>query len=273
MLNLKSSTFRTQDQQPITYYDSQKFTLPPIVMVHGFPFNHKMWTEQIELLQNDYRIITYDIRGFGESIGSDNFFTMEILANDFIALLDHLKLKTVTAIGLSMGGYVVLRAHDKAPERFIGLVLADTQATADSDEVKIKRSAAVELIKQKGLEQFADRIAKHVVANHDSIEKIRPMILSNPKEGVIGGHFALMTRTDTSKSLHKITVPTLILVGEKDFVTNTDASMCMHELIPLSVMKIIPHAGHVSNIDNPKEFNLALSEFLPRIYFQKRIGL
>lgn len=266
--SFKSQSFKTKDLHPIAYYDSGEMHLPAIILVHGFPFTHQMWDEQIEFLKGAYRTITYDVRGFGESVSDDHFFTMETLSNDFLELMDHLELKTTIALGLSMGGYIVLRAHEKAPERFSGLVLADTQATADSDDTKIKRSATLLAIKEKGLEVFADTFLKNVLAKHESMEKVQPLykiITGTKKAGIMGALLALISRTDTSKSLRKITVPTLILVGEKDFITTTDASLKMHEHIPLSEMKIIEQAGHLSNIDCPEEFNLALAAFLLKV--------
>src|SRR2546423_12838495 len=80
----------------------------PIVLLHGFPFNRSLWREQVAALSATHRVITPDLRGFGETTATDEPATMEMLAEDVAALLDALKLDRVVLGGLSMGGYVAL---------------------------------------------------------------------------------------------------------------------------------------------------------------------
>jgi 3-oxoadipate enol-lactonase len=87
----------------------------PIVFIHGFPFSHKMWKPQIENLPNHIHAIVYDVRGHGFSDVGDGQFTIELFVDDLIALLNHLSIEKAVLCGLSMGGYIALRAMEKHP--------------------------------------------------------------------------------------------------------------------------------------------------------------
>ena len=109
-----------------------------VVLIHGFPFSHEMWQPQLANLGNRFRAIAYDLRGHGGTNAGDGQYTLEFLVDDLIALLDHLRIKKAVLCGLSMGGYIALRAVQRNPERILGLILADTQAKADSNETKLR---------------------------------------------------------------------------------------------------------------------------------------
>ncbi len=110
----------------------------PIIFVHGFPFDHRMWDSQIEELSRDYYCITYDIRGLGESPAGNGQFTMESFVDDLETIIDELKLKLPVLCGLSMGGYISLRAMERMEKRFRALILCDTKALADDNTGKLK---------------------------------------------------------------------------------------------------------------------------------------
>ena len=243
----------------------------PVVFVHGFPFNHAMWEPQMLTLPNEYRAIAYDVRGHGESDVADGIYSIEFFVDDLIALLDHLVLKQVVLCGLSMGGYIALRAIERHPDRFKGLVLCDTRSEADPTEAKVKRSASIKAVKTNGVKAFAEGFVKAVFApqtfekNPAAVEKIKSAIVGNSPLGICGTLLALASRTDTSASLPNIKVPTLILVGEQDAITPVAASQAMNEKIQGSELHVIPNAAHMSNLENTEAFNAALLKFLKRL--------
>jgi 3-oxoadipate enol-lactonase len=243
----------------------------PIILIHGFPFSSEMWKGQIQMLQSykkNLRVITYDLRGHGQSDVGDGQFTIELLVNDLIALLDYLKITKTILCGFSMGGYVALRSIEREPDRFRALILCDTMSTADSNEAKIKRANSVELIKKEGIARYAEPFLKAVFApqtfdtNPGIIEEMRRIILSSSPLGVCGALLAMAGRTDTSEALSKIAVPTLILVGEHDAVTPQTAAKSMHGRIPNSEIHLIRNAGHMSNLENSVMFDEYLNKFL-----------
>lgn len=250
------------------YTDSgDKNSTNTITLIHGFPFNHEMWEPQIELLKKDNRVIAYDIRGHGKSEVGDGQYSLELFVDDLIGLLDHLGIEKTIVCGLSMGGYISLRAVERNPERIKAMVLCDTSSLADSNEAKLKRMASIKMIKNDGLHVFAEGFVKVIFspkslsAKISAIEIIKNMILSNSALGVCGTLLALAGRTDTTDSLSKITVPTLILVGENDTVTPPKLSQLMHEKISNSEFHVIRDAAHMSNLENTNEFNQYLLNF------------
>jgi 3-oxoadipate enol-lactonase len=259
------------DGDEIFYVDAGISKATPIVLIHGFPFSHEMWDPQIEALQKQFRVIAYDLRGHGKSGVGDGQYTLEFFVDDLLGLLDHLKLERAVLCGLSMGGYIALRAVERNPERVQGLILADTQAKADSNEAKLKRAAAIKSVKAMGVKAYAEGFVKSVFApqtlanNKAAVEKIRGIIQSNSSLGICGGLLALASRTDTTESLPGIKVPTLILVGEHDASTPPSASQEMHNRIPNSEIYVIPNAAHLSNLENSEKFNEHLLDFLGRL--------
>jgi len=229
-----------------------------------------MWDAQAALLEKNFFVVTYDQRGHGGSAVGDGQFPLEFLVDDLIGVLDFLKLPKAILCGLSMGGYIALRAVERNPERGLGLVLCDTRSEADSNEAKVKRAAGIKTVKGDGVDAFAEGFLKAVfppesfTAHKEAVDKTRGMMKANPPLGVAGTLLALATRTDTTASLANIRVPTLILVGEKDGITPVAAAESMKAKIPGSQMFVIPGAGHLSNLDNPTVFNAHLETFLAR---------
>lgn len=242
----------------------------PIVFIHGFPFNHSMWEPQMKALPNHFRAITYDVRGHGESDVGDGQYSIEFFVDDLIALMDHLVIKQAVLCGLSMGGYIALRAVERHPERVSGLILCDTRSEADSDEGKVKRSATVRSVRTHGVATFAEEFVKLVFApetfeaNPLLVASIREMIEANKPLGICGTALALGGRTDTTKALASIKVPTLVIVGEHDTLTPPAAAQAMQSKIRGSELRIIPRAAHLTNLENSAEFNNHLVGFLYR---------
>ncbi len=243
----------------------------PVVFIHGFPFSHLMWEPQMKALPNNIRAITYDVRGHGESDVADGIYTIEFFVDDFIALLDHLCIERAVVCGLSMGGYVALRAIERHPERFLALVLCDTRSEADPNEGKVKRSASIKAVKTDGVAAFADGFVKAVFAestfkrNPAAVEGIKDLIKANSPIGICGTLLALAARTDTTAALSAIKVPTLILVGAEDKLTPPSASESLRDRITRSELHVVPGAAHMSNIENPDEFNRHLISFLKTV--------
>jgi pimeloyl-ACP methyl ester carboxylesterase len=243
----------------------------PVLFVHGFPFSHKIWLNQIEVVSRDYYAIAYDVRGHGESYVGDGQFTVEGHVDDLFSLLDAMKLPRVVVIGLSMGGYIALRALEREPDRFLAAVLCDTRSEADSSDAKLKRHANILLVKREGSEVFADRFLqaifaeKSYVTKPDAVELVRQIIARTPPLSIAGTLLALAGRTDTTGSLSNIGIPTLILVGEHDGITPPSAAEAMHALIPHSELHVVPAAAHMSNLENPEFFNEKLLHFLRRV--------
>ena len=243
----------------------------PVLFIHGFPFSHEMWKQQMELVSKTYRAITYDIKGHGLSDVGDGQYTIEGHVDDLFALLDHLHLDRVVIVGLSMGGYITLRALERNQDRFRAAVLCDTRSEADTPEGKLRRFGGMVEVKKSGSQQFADTFLKSVFApaslttKPEAVEAIRRIIARTPPLSISGTLLALAARTDTTGVLPLIRIPVLILVGAVDQVTPPAASQAMHERIKDSELQIVPGAAHMSNLENTEFFNRALLSFLDRV--------
>ena len=240
----------------------------PIVLIHGYPFNRSLWTEQIPALSNDYRIIAPDLRGFGDSDASQDPSTMNRLAADVAELMDHLQIPRATIGGLSMGGYVALAFYKQFAPRVRALVLADTRAQADTEEAKQTREQQAEKALSEGMAGIADAmlpklLTPETVSKRPEIVKfIRDMMLKTKPEGAAAALRGMADREDQTELLPKISVPTLIVVGAEDAITPVADSEKMHHAIRESRLVVLDHAGHVSNVERPQQFNDALLHFL-----------
>lgn len=124
----------------------------PILFVHGYPLNRRMWQPQLEALSQDAHIIAPDLRGHGDSTPTDGVYTMELLAEDCAKLLDYLNIhEKVVLCGLSMGGYISFAFARKYPGRLTGLILTATRAAPDTQEGKLNRQRSIELAKEQGI--------------------------------------------------------------------------------------------------------------------------
>ena len=195
------------------YIDIGISTATPVVLIHGFPFSHRMWTfpgGQTEALASTNRVIAYDVRGHGDSEVGDGQYTIELFVDDLIGLLDHLSIAKTVVVGLSMGGYIALRAIERHPDRFRGLVLCDTKSEGDSNDAKIKRAASIKAVKANGPRQFAQNFVANVFtpdsfnARPEAVKAIQSIIERTAPLSLCGTMLALAARTDTTPALASI---------------------------------------------------------------------
>jgi len=257
----------TANNQTVSYIDEGLVNASTIIFIHGFPLNKAMWNKQVGELKENYRVIAYDIRGHGNSDAGDDDFSIELFVNDLLSLMDTLKIDKTILCGFSMGGYIALNAIENYPERFNALLLCDTNCAADLSEAKEKRMKTIEIIKEKGLEQYAEESLKKLFApisfskQIEEITIVREMIMKTSKQSLFKTLHALAERAETCTKLHEIKVPVLIMVGREDEITPPDVALSMHEKIKGSTIHIIDHAGHLSNMENPEQFNNQLRKF------------
>lgn len=256
----------------VSYLDEGPIDAPVIVFIHGFPFNKSMWNSQVEALKDQYRVIAYDVRGHSDSDSGTVQFSIEQFVSDLIGFMDALKIEKATLCGLSMGGYIALNALENYAQRFDALILCDTQCTADTPETKEKRMKAIENIKKHGVEQYADESIKNLFAPESfqtrlsEIAAIKAMIRNTSPQSISQTLLALASRKETCSILPFIKIPVLIMVGEKDMLTPPSAARRMHEKIKGSLLNILDHAGHLSNMENPDAFNSQLIKFVSSVY-------
>ena len=249
-------------------YDDQGSGDTPVVLLHGFPLDKSMWEAQVQALCGEFRVITPDLRGHGESQVTPGPYTMELLADDLTGFLDALDIQQVTLGGFSMGGYVAFAFYRKNPERVSCLMLLDTRPQPDSDDAKKGREDMAQLAEREGAAPIAERLTPRLlspdtVANRqDVVDTLSAMITQCPVEGIAGDLRGMALRSDSSDLLPNISAPTLLVVGDQDVITPPAESHSMASIIPNSTLVEVSGAGHLSNLENPDEFNQALADFL-----------
>ncbi len=245
---------------------------PAVVLIHGYPFNRSLWTEQAEALLDRYRVVIPDLRGFGESglkaESSEGASTMDRMAQDVAKLMDHLEIDQAVIGGLSMGGYVALAFCKQNPARLRALVLADTRAQADTEEGKQTRAQQAEKALSEGMAGLADAMLPKLLTpdtvskRPELVKRIRDMMLKTKPEGAAAALRGMAQRDDQTGFISSIDVPTLIAVGSEDALTPVADSEAMHAKIAGSRLVVIANAGHVSNLEQTEQFNDALKSFL-----------
>ena len=249
----------------------------PIIFLHGFPFDKSMWAKQLDFFATTNRVIAIDIRGFGKSTDESTPLSIDLFSDDLMLFMNQMKISKAIICGLSMGGFIALNAQARFPDRFEAIILCDTQCIADTIEVKLNRYKTIDEIALNGTLNFNEAFIKKVFCKNsftnkqEIVTQLRSVVMANPEQIIINGLKALAERSETCSTLPEINIPTLIICGREDEVTPLEQSEFLHTSIKASVLHIIDNAGHVSNIEQPEEFNNEISKFLLAVgVFSKR---
>jgi pimeloyl-ACP methyl ester carboxylesterase len=239
----------------------------PVVLVHGFPLSSQIFESQIEALSKSYRVIAPDLRGFGQSSSVDRF-TINSLADDLHTLLSRIGALPCVLGGLSMGGYVAEAFYRKYPRDVSKLILLNTKADADSPAAKEARNKMIDACRQGGASAVAGEMLPKMLSpetlerNRDLVDKVVKLMESQPAKTIEHALEALRDRDDQTQLLGTISVPTLIITGDGDQITGATIAQPMHQAIKGSKLVVIPHAGHLSTMENPTAVNAAIVSFL-----------
>lgn len=260
--NVFAAFFNTPDNKTISYTDVGKGT--PLVLIHAFPTDQRLWEPQRNGLKKSFRVITLDLQGFGKSSRTDgSAITMDDYALQVKQLLDHLQISKAIVGGESMGGYVTLAFMNHYPEKVSGLILSDTQSIADTDEAKEKREKNAQDILANGSQTFIDGFMKKVFTENVSAEKrasLENILTTQTANGMASGLRGMALRSDLSGVLENAAVPILIITGDSDAIVAPQQSEKMHKLAKTSQLVIIPNAGHLSSLEQPVAWNAAVVE-------------
>jgi pimeloyl-ACP methyl ester carboxylesterase len=242
-----------------------------LLFLHAFPLGLEMWDAQASALKSRYRVVRFDCRGFGETPPGDSLLTMERIADDGVALLDHLGISRAVVCGCSMGGYAAFAMVRRHPDRIAALVLANTRANADTAEARTNRSVLAERVLKEGaaaaVESFLPRLVGATTKEERPalVERLRSIMMGNPARGIANALIGLGARADSTPALREIRVPTLVLAGAEDVLTPPSDAELIHKGIAGSTLVTIPKAGHLACLENPAGFNAAIGDFLTRL--------
>jgi len=242
---------------------------PPVLLLHGYPFDRSMWRDQIEALrQSGFRAIAPDLRGLGETKCDGETATMDQMARDAAGLLDRLGISKAVVCGLSMGGYVAFEFRKLFSSRVTALILAGTRAPADNEKEKQVRFDQAQRMLREGMAPVAEATLPKLLAPRtlkekpDVTDRVREMILRSSPSGAAAAQRGMAARRDYSADLAEINVPALIIVGREDPIRPVADAEFMHDGIRSSRLEIIEDAAHMTNMEQAATFNNAMLDFV-----------
>jgi len=245
----------------------------PILFIHGYPLNRRIWKHQLSGLADDARLIAIDLCGHGDSESVPGTYSMDSLAEDCRDVLNALEVtEPVVLCGLSMGGYVAFAFYRKYPECVAGMVLAATRSGADTPENKLNREKAAELARQGGPGAIAESMLPKMLSpktynDHPELAKtVWEIMVSTSLDGILGDLAGMKNRPDSTPTLAKIDKPTLILYGSDDQLISLNDVITMRAGIRGALLAVLPDAGHLLNMEQPEAFNEAVRNFLKENY-------
>ncbi|MFC1429907.1 alpha/beta fold hydrolase [Streptacidiphilus sp. N1-3] len=249
----------------------------PLVLLHAFPLSARMWQSQLDELPgsdgSEARVLAVDLRGFGGTeLGSDEP-SLDLLADDVALLLRRAGIERAVVGGLSMGGYVAMALARRHPELLAGLLLADTKATADTEQARANRERiAAAVLAADSVRLLLDEQvpapllgATTVAERPKLVEKLRRAVEQATPQGVAWAQRAMAARPGSLDVLAGLTVPALVVVGEEDTVTPVADAEAMAAVLPDVVLTVIPAVGHLSALEAPDTFNWAVRGLLARV--------
>ena len=241
----------------------------PVLLIHGYPLNSRLWQPQLDGLAGAARLIAPDLRGHGDSQTVPGPYSMDLLADDCAALLDALHIhEPVVVDGLSMGGYIAMAFARRHPERLAGLVLTATRAGADSEAGKAGRDQAAAQARQQGVGAIVEAMLPKLLApdnfqnRPDLVAEARAIMSNTSLEGVLGDLAGMKARPDSTESLKQVRVPTRIILGAEDQIIPQAEGRAMLSALPDAGMDVVPGAGHLVNLEQPEAYNELLRDFV-----------
>ncbi|MGI8908769.1 MAG: alpha/beta fold hydrolase [Candidatus Sumerlaeaceae bacterium] len=244
----------------------------PLVLLHAYPLDSRMWRSQVEHFSGSRRVAALDFRGYGKSTDYGNDpFSMSVYAQDVLETLDGLGIQKAVIAGCSMGGYTIFELWRRAPERFAAMILCDTRADADDEAGREKRMQQIRIVQQKGTGFLPGFVEENQMSPHTReqnralVDEVKGWAAGATAGAVVRTIQMLADRPDSISTLGTVSVPTLVVVGEDDKVTPVGMAHVIAEGIRGARLETVPKAGHLSPLENPGAVNVAMAELLGRV--------
>jgi len=237
----------------------------PLVLLHAFPLDSRMWDAVRPELAEHVRVITPDQPGLGSSPPSDEEPSLASAAAEVVTALDTLGVDRAVVGGCSMGGYLAMAVLRAAPERVAGLVLVDTKPTADDDTARRTRLDMAERVLADGTGFLADESLPRLlapIATAEVVGRVRALIDAQPATGIAWAQRAMAARPDSSALLAATDVPTLIVHGALDALMPVEIAHTTASLMSTVDTAVIADAGHLPPLETPAAFTTALIAWL-----------
>lgn len=244
---------------------------PDVVLLHAFPANREMWRPVAEMLAERYRLVMPDLRGHGESELGSGVATMEKHAEDLRMVCVDARVTRAVFAGVSIGGYVLFEFWRRYRERVRGLIMANTRASADTDEGRKTRLQSIDEVMKFGPEPFVEKMLERLIGETtrrnrpDIVDAARKMMLKMPARAIAEVQRGMAERPDSVATLATIDVPMLVVTSDEDGTTPLKEAEIMRKGVRDAEMKVIPRAGHYAVFERPEATFEVLVPFLERV--------
>lgn len=240
----------------------------PVILVHGFGEDGRIWDTFVSELRKNYRLIIPDLTGSGRSTGTVESITMEKLAVQLNLILEKEKIDHCAMIGHSMGGYITLAFAEKYPEKLNRFGLFHSTAFADNEEKVAARNKNIEFIKKHGSEKFLEQSVPNLFSqefsdkNHQVIEEIISRYSNFSPTSLVSYTEAMRDRRDRIHVLKEFQKPVLFILGEFDTAVPLEQGLKQCSIPEFSYIYICAHSGHMGMLEEPEFCLKAILDFL-----------
>ena len=244
---------------------------PALLLLHGHAYDRSMWDRQVEVFsERGWRVVAPDLRGFGDSEGTEGIVYTEEFADDVAGLLEHLGIDRAVVVGFSMSGQVAMELLHRHPERLRALVVNDTVPEAEDRDGRRRRHVTADAILAGGMEAYGHGVLGRMVSGSTvesrprAAAEVLAMLQRAPAKGSAAAMRGRAERRDFTGVLRGARLPVLVVVGADD-AFDGGAGRRMAELVPGARLVVVDDAGHTPNIEQPAAFDEALDGFLRRL--------
>lgn len=248
----------------------ERANAPAVVFGHGLLFSGRMFAAQVERLKGRYRCVTIDWRGQGRTPAAASGYDMDSLAEDAAAIIEGLDAGPVHYVGLSMGGFVGMRLGSRRPDLLRSLSLLDTSSgPEDPDKVSRYRLLA-KIYRVVGLGPLRSQVAPLMfgptyLASADGkagVKEFLQSIREVKRAGMVKAILGVTDRPPIFDELHKITTPTLVVVGADDAATPVAKAEVIAGAIAGARLEVVPQSGHSSTVEQPDRLSDLIEKFI-----------
>ncbi|MFN8264649.1 MAG: alpha/beta hydrolase [Chitinophagaceae bacterium] len=240
----------------------------PVVLLHGFGEDSRIWEQQVDHLKHKYLLIVPDLPGSGNSPLPSEKLSIDLMADVIKQMLDTLSINSCILLGHSMGGYITLSFAEKHPEQLLAFGLIHSTSFADSEEKKEARKKSIDFIKNHSATEFIKTTIPNlfgVVFKENQPQRINELIRQGESfsaEALIGYYEAMIERPDRTEVLKHSKVPVLFFIGEEDKAVNPADALLQASYPAVCQLELVPHIAHMGMWEASDRLNKGLEDFI-----------
>lgn len=238
---------------------------PAVVLVHGHPFDRTMWRLQLQSLSSRFRVVAPDLRGYGQSAATAGTVSMGELAGDLWELLAELEIDEVAAVGLSMGGLVVMEMAIARPRRVRALGLIATTAQPVTEAERRQRLALADEVEALGMAPLVQSMGPRLFGpdpDPELIVEVFAMMARNNPQGAAAALRGRADRPDYREALRGLSLPTFVCTGTHDVWSTPEVTQELVDCLREPRVLLLPDVGNLPNLERPERFDAELADFL-----------